>query len=174
MRDGPLMRRRRLVVPLDHFRAVTLLEDQLLLGQEVVRERCVQFPNLVQLRQLGCGVISVVADQLTDPGPVLLLDMRTVVLVPRTRAGERDLVIGAVLEQVIVDELRAVITAMPMSALSESMPKMKKGKLAVAPLIAANTHFCALVRTDLVSVHPVAMSVISRVKQNSPEEFPPS
>src|SRR5665811_93501 len=58
--------------------------------------------------------------------------------------------------------------------LSESNPRIGKGKLAVASLIAANTHFCALFFTDLVSVQPVAISVISRVKQNSPEEFPPS
>ena len=44
----------------------------------------------------------------------------------------------------------------------------------MASLIAANTHFCALLRTDRVSVHPVAMSVISSVKQNSPLLLPPS
>ncbi len=58
--------------------------------------------------------------------------------------------------------------------LSESMPRTGKGNFAVASLIAANTHFCALFRTDTVSVQPVAMSVISRVKQNSPWELPPS
>src|SRR5699024_9915932 len=49
-----------------------------------------------------------------------------------------------------------------------------KGNDLVASLIASNTHFWALLRTDRVSVHPVAISVISRVKQNSPLELPPS
>ncbi len=58
--------------------------------------------------------------------------------------------------------------------LSESMPRIGNGKLAVASLIAANTHFWALFFTLLVSVQPVAISVISRVKQNSPWLLPPS
>jgi hypothetical protein len=41
-------------------------------------------------------------------GPVLLLDVRPVVLVARPGPGEGDLAGGAVLEQVGVDELRAV------------------------------------------------------------------
>ena len=41
--------------------------------------------------------------------PVLLLDVAAVVLVARTRAGEGDLVLTAPVEQVEVDELRAVV-----------------------------------------------------------------
>ncbi|WP_346231471.1 hypothetical protein [Parafrigoribacterium mesophilum] len=39
---------------------------------------------------------------------------------------------------------------------------------------ASNTHFSPLLRTDRFTVHPVAMSVTVRVKQNSPEALPPS
>ena len=42
-------------------------------------------------------------------GPVLLLDVRPVVLVARPGPGEGDLVGGAVVEKVGVDELRTVI-----------------------------------------------------------------
>ena len=42
-----MTRRRRGVVSLGHFRAVALLEDELLLRQEVVREYPVKLPNFV-------------------------------------------------------------------------------------------------------------------------------
>jgi hypothetical protein len=42
-------------------------------------------------------------------GPVLLLDVRPVVLVARPGPGEGDLVGGAVVEKVGVDELRTVV-----------------------------------------------------------------
>jgi len=58
--------------------------------------------------------------------------------------------------------------------LSLSMPQIGNGTDAVASWIAANTHFWALFFTDLVSVHPVAMPVMSRVKQKSPRLLPPS
>jgi len=58
-----------------------LLEDELLLRQEVVGELGVEHPDLVELGPLRAGVVAVVADQLADPGPVLLLHVRAVVLV---------------------------------------------------------------------------------------------
>jgi hypothetical protein len=39
---------------------------------------------------------------------------------------------------------------------------------------ASNTHLSALFRTDRFTVHPVAMSVTVRVKQNLPDAVPPS
>lgn len=39
---------------------------------------------------------------------------------------------------------------------------------------ASNTHRCALLRTDRLTVHPVAISVTVKVKQNSPLLLPPS
>ena len=57
---------------------------------------------------------------------------------------------------------------------SWSIPMIGKGNTAVICSRASNTHFAALLRTDLFTVHPVAMSVTVRVKQCSPEALPPS
>ena len=59
--------------------------------------------------ELGRGVEAQVADQLADVGPVLLLDVRPVVLVARPGPGEGDLLLAAVVEKMGVDELRAVV-----------------------------------------------------------------
>lgn len=48
------------------------------------------------------------------------------------------------------------------------------GKTTVTYVMASNTHLCALFLTARFTVHPVAMSVTVRVKQNSPLLFPPS
>ena len=48
------------------------------------------------------------SEKSSRPAPFFLLDVRAVVLVVRTRAGEGDLVVAAVLEEVLVDELRSV------------------------------------------------------------------
>ena len=106
----------RPVVSLRHFRAVALFEDQLLLGQQVVCEDPVQLPDLVQQIKLAGRVVAQVSDQLADPGPVLLLDVGAVVAIARPGSRERDLLLGAVLQEVVVDELGAVILTMPMSA----------------------------------------------------------
>ena len=58
--------------------------------------------------------------------------------------------------------------------LSESIPETGNGNRSSAYCSAANTHFWALFGTDRFTVQPVAMSVTVRVKQNSPELFPPS
>ncbi len=58
--------------------------------------------------------------------------------------------------------------------LSESMPKMGKGKRAITYSRASKTQIAALFFTDRLIVQPVAMSVAVSVKQNSPVEFPPS
>ncbi|MDQ0854929.1 hypothetical protein QFZ79_003040 [Arthrobacter sp. V4I6] len=91
--------------------------------------------------------------------------MRAVVLVPGTGAGERDLVGVAVGEQVLVDELRAVVRIDPDDG---------KGNTAVTCSRASKTHLAALFRTDRFTVQPVEMSVTVRVKQNSPKLLPPS
>ena len=106
--DSPVVRGRRDIVSLGDLRAVALLEDQLLLGQVVVGEDPVELLDLVEQGVFGGGVVVVVADQLTDPGPVLLLHVRAVVAVARPGPGEGDLLLGTVAQQVVVDELRSV------------------------------------------------------------------
>ena len=59
--------------------------------------------------ELGVGVKAQVADQLADVGPVLLLDVGAVVLVAGPGPGEGELVGRAVVEEVGVDELAAVV-----------------------------------------------------------------
>ena len=58
--------------------------------------------------------------------------------------------------------------------LSESIPRIGKGKTRRACSIASVTQIAALFGTERFTVQPVATSVIVRVKQNSPKEFPPS
>jgi hypothetical protein len=74
----------------------------------VVREAGVHDPDVIEELELPGGVKAQVADELADVGPVLLLDVGPVVLVPRTRAGEGDLLRDAVVVKMRVDELRAV------------------------------------------------------------------
>ena len=50
------MRGGRLVVVLHDLRTVAMLGGELEPGQEVVRERVVQFPDLVEQVELGFGV----------------------------------------------------------------------------------------------------------------------
>ncbi len=111
--DGALMRGRRFVVSLGHFRAVSLLEHQFLLREEVVGEHPVKLPDLVQECELGRGVVAVVVNKFTHVGPVLLLDVGAVVAVAGTGPGEGDLVVHAVFEQVVVDELAPVVRIDP-------------------------------------------------------------
>src|SRR5664279_4550275 len=58
--------------------------------------------------------------------------------------------------------------------LSESIPRMGNGNSAATCSMASKTQMAALFLTDRLTVHPVAMSVTVRVKQNSPLELPPS
>ena len=94
--DGPLVRGCRDVMSFGDLRADPLLEDQLLLGQVVVGEDPVELLDLVEQGVFGGGVVVVVADQLTDPGPVLLLHVRAFVAVARTGPGGGDLLLDAV------------------------------------------------------------------------------
>jgi hypothetical protein len=75
-------------VAFGHFRPGALLEDQFLLGQEVVGVDPVEGPDVVEDRQLlGC-VEAQVADEFADVRPVLLLDVGAVVAVTGTGPGE--------------------------------------------------------------------------------------
>ncbi len=76
------------------FACIALLEHELLLGQEVVREYPVELPNLIELGQFGCRVVAEVTDQLAHVSPVLLLDVSTVVAMacPGPGPGEGDLI----------------------------------------------------------------------------------
>jgi hypothetical protein len=65
------------------FACVSLLEHELLLGQEVVRERPVELPDLIQQGKFCRSVVTVIADEFTHVGPVLLLDVGAVVAVAR-------------------------------------------------------------------------------------------
>ena len=111
-----MTRRRRGVVSLGHFRAVALLEDELLLRQEIVREHPVKLPDFVEFLQLGRGVVAQVTHQFTHVSPVLLLHVSTVITAACPRPGEGDLIRRAVVEQVVIDELGPVIRTMPTSA----------------------------------------------------------
>ena len=112
VREGPLESvqwRGGPVVALGHTGTLSGLGDQLLLGQEQVHLLGDQRPELVQQREFAGGVVAVVADAAAHDRPVLLLDMGLVVGMGRPAAGERDLARVAPSQQVVVDELRAVV-----------------------------------------------------------------
>ena len=108
VRDRPLVRSRGRVVLLGHLRAFALFEYQLLLGQMVLVEDAVQSPDLVEINQPDRVVVTEVTHQSPDVGPVLLLDVRAVVAVLRPGPRESDLLVEAVLVDVVVDKFRAV------------------------------------------------------------------
>ncbi len=60
--DSALVRGHSLVVPLGHFRAVSLLKHQLLLREEVVGEHPVKFPDLVEQGKLGGGAAATLGE----------------------------------------------------------------------------------------------------------------
>jgi hypothetical protein len=99
--------------------------QEFLLGQKVVGEDPVQLPDFVEFLKFRGGVVAEVADQFTDPGPVLL-HVGAVVLVPRPGPGEGDLVCMAVGQQVLVDELGAVVRIDPNDGKREHSGDMLK------------------------------------------------
>jgi hypothetical protein len=138
---------------------------ELLLGQEQVRVAPVQLPDPVQQAELGRGIEAEIADELSDVGPVLLLNVSPVVLVAGSRPGEGDLALGALLEKVGIDELGSVIRVDAQDREREALRRV---------VIASVTQTAAMFRTERFTAHPLATSVMVRVKQNSPKEFPPS
>jgi hypothetical protein len=67
-----LVWRRGSVVLFADFRPVPLLANEFLLGKQVIGENAVQFPDFIELVQLGGRVVAQVAGEFLDPGPVLL------------------------------------------------------------------------------------------------------
>ena len=95
-----------------------------------------------------------------------MLRPRPVVLVPRARPGELQVIVLAVPEQLGFDGFRTVIGV--------NSAYRERQVLHHGPCVAAKTCTCALSRTLWFSVHPVATSVTVNVKQNSPRALPPS
>jgi hypothetical protein len=107
--DQALQGRSRQVVTLYDLGADADTALQLLLGEEEVCVAAIEVPDPVQQSELGWGIEAQVADELSDVGPVLLFDVRPVVLVARAGSREGDLSRRAVCQQVGVDELRAIV-----------------------------------------------------------------
>jgi hypothetical protein len=76
----------------------------------------VQAGEAVDARELGIGGPgreAIIADELADDGPVLLLDMGTVVLLPGAAAREGDPMEATIGQERAVDELGAVVAVEP-------------------------------------------------------------
>ncbi len=101
---------RRLVVDPPGPGAHSLPTDQLHRGLEEVHHQS-QFIaiEIVHESHGGGGVQAVPADQPAHVGPVLLLDVGVVVLLVGPTAGELDAVGPAVADQLVVEELAAVV-----------------------------------------------------------------
>ena len=85
------------------------LLDQLRRWLEVVHVQPQHRVQLVERFKLGRCVVLAVTDRRSHDGVVLLLDEAVVVLAVRPASGERDLVLTAVAEQVVADELAPVL-----------------------------------------------------------------
>ena len=66
--DRALVRGGRGVVSFGHFRAVALLEDELLLRQEIVREHPVELPDFAEFGQFGGRVVTTPRSSRTGGG----------------------------------------------------------------------------------------------------------
>ena len=150
---SPDHRRPRPVVGLLHLRALADLGHQLLLRVEEVRHQRLQHPDLVQQHQLRRRVVTQIPDDGADHCPVLALDMRSVVGVPRPGPGERQLLLLTPPQQMPVDELAAVVRV-------HSQQRERQRHLDVDK---RSQHPSALFCTVLFSVHPVAISVTVNV-----------
>lgn len=118
MGDSTLMRGGGFVVFLGDFGPVALLGNQLLLGEQVVGEDPILFPNLIGELEFRGSIIAQVSNQLAESGPVLFLYMGVIIFVAWPRPRIRNLVRLAVGQQMRVNE------SLP---LSESMPMMGNG-----------------------------------------------
>src|SRR6266403_4966196 len=108
--EHPLEGRAGRIVPAADPRADPLFAHELHRGQEQVLEQ----PQLVGVERVHRGarrrrVIAYVPEELADVRPVLLFDVGVVVLLIGAAAGELDLLGLAVLPEMLVDELRAVV-----------------------------------------------------------------
>lgn len=120
--------------------------------------------KLVQELQLDGSVVAIVERVATHHVAVLLLHV-TIVRLVGPGPGEEQVPVPGPFDQGMVDELAPIV---------ESMPMIGNGNTRVMCMSASNTHFSALFLTVRFTVHPVAMSVTVRVKQNSPDALPPS
>src|SRR5438128_168585 len=91
-------------------RAVSGLADELFDRLEEVHVQAGQLVDAGELRIGGPGGEAIIADEVAHHGPVLLLDVRTVVFLPGPAAGEGNALALAPCVEAVVDELRAVVT----------------------------------------------------------------
>ena len=93
--------------------------------------------------------------------PILLLDMRIVVLVVGTRTGEGrlDWILGKITQQAVIEKLAAIVAI-------ES--RNWKGKVFSIVLICSRTPLEPLFQVARHSVHPVRISVRLRLQTKSP------
>ena len=97
-------------------------------------------------------------------GAIFLLDPDLVVAAVRSGMGEFDTMVGAVLDQRLVDQR---------ASLSESIPRMGKGNLCSMASSPAVTRDCSLARMGTASVQPVQTLVAIRLWMNDPDRGPP-
>src|SRR5262245_57623949 len=105
----PLVGRLGLVKLAVHAGSRTRLTDELLDRLEEVHVQPGELVDASELRIGGFGGAAIIADELPDDGAVLLLDVRTVVLLPGAAARKHNALAPPVVEQRAVDELRPVV-----------------------------------------------------------------
>src|SRR5438067_2189775 len=88
---------------------MTLLALKLHGGLEEVDVESEPAVNALQQAALLLAFVAGIADELAHDGPVLLFDIALVVLSVRTRAGELDPVLIAVLLHEMIDELASIV-----------------------------------------------------------------
>jgi len=90
----------------------------------------VQASQGVDAGQLGIGALggeAIIADEMADDGPVLLLHMRAVILLPGAAAGEGNALADTVPIQGLVDELRAIVAVEGPQGHGQALPDFMDG-----------------------------------------------
>ncbi len=99
-KDAALLRapigRPGLIIVFAHSRAVTLFADELHRGQIAIEIRMEESVETGELRDRLRPLVAVVADELADHAPVLLLDVGLVVLMGRPAARDGEVFLRAV------------------------------------------------------------------------------
>src|SRR5688572_33410799 len=108
-REEPLIGCARGIVALDHLAADAVLTDELAHGPEEVELESQQAIETLEDRESRARAITVIPDETADDEAVALLDPRLIVLAIRPPPRTADVMAATPLQQVITEELTAIV-----------------------------------------------------------------
>src|SRR6202162_6391211 len=129
-REHTVQRRAGRIVAAPDAGAHPFLAEQLHRGQEqVLEESQLAAVEGVDRGLRAWGVVAHVAEELADVGSVFLLDVGVVVFLVGPAAGELDLLGLAVVPEMLVDELRAVVGVDAPQGKGQGLAELREGPL---------------------------------------------